>query len=288
MTKIGLVLRTESEPARDLGRELQQWCKEQGCELLLEQDSAVALGEPQSGIPAEELVRQADPVVTLGGDGTLIGVGRFSLKTPPVFLGVNFGTLGFLTEVRPDELFSVLDSVLKGEARIGKRVMLRALVQRAGKEIFDSNAINEALVQKGSRDRLLDLDVEVEGEAVMRIRADGMIVATPTGSTAYSLAAGGSIAYPMLDIFLLTPICPHSLTARPLILPMDFKIALKIPDYSGEVFLSLDGAESCELVAGDTVVISRSECPVRFVRSPSQSYFQILTQKLNWGAVNKA
>jgi len=288
MTIIGLVLRTESETARALGNELVEWGTQNGCKVLLEHDSAVAMGKAKQGVPAAELVTKADPIVTLGGDGTLISAARFGVKNPPVFLGVNFGTLGFLTEVRPDELFPVLESVLSNKAKIGTRAMLQASVHRSGKQIFLSNAINEALVQKGSRDRLLDLDLEVEGEEVMRLRADGLIVATPTGSTAYSLAAGGSIAYPLLDTFLLTPICAHSLTARPLILPMDFNISILVPDYTGEVFLSLDGAESCELEAGDRIEIVRSKFPVRFVQSPSRSYFEILRQKLNWGATNTA
>lgn len=282
--KIGLVVRAHSPAAIALAKLVLE---RYGERVVLSQETAAELGRAQ-GVAEKELVRISDPIVTLGGDGTLIRLGRLcAVGSSPVMLGVNFGTLGFLTEIPPDALFPTLESVLSGNAEVGTRVILRARVFRGGESMFESQAVNEALVQKGSRDRLLDLDIRVDSEDVMRLRADGVIVATPTGSTAYSLAAGGAIVSPRLDAILLTPICPHSLTNRPLILPMSSVIEILVPPYDGEVFLSLDGQESVELYVGDCVRIERSECQVRFVRSPKESYFQILRTKLNWGIGNR-
>lgn len=297
MAKIGLVIKPGIEAARSLGHELLRWAKRQRYDVVLERGTADLLAEGPGAqktntyeiVSSQELASIADPIVTLGGDGTLIGVARYSANgRSPVMLGVNFGNLGFLTEVSPNELFDALRRVLSGKAHYAERSMLRADVYRGRRQIFSSQAVNDAVVQKGVRDRLLDLDVAVDKQEIMRLRADGVILSTPTGSTAYSLAAGGSIVHPSLAVVLLTPICPHSLTNRPLILGADSVISIAVPQYDGKVFLSIDGQISSELSPADQVRVTKAANVVRFVRSERKSYFDILRTKLNWGIANKS
>lgn len=288
MAVIGLVIRPGIKKALGAADELFQWAKKNGHQVLLESKSAVTFGVKGTGLTPQELISQADPIVTLGGDGTLIGIARHVGEHRPVIIGVNFGNLGFLTEISPEELISTIESFFAGKAHYAERSMLYAEVERGGQVIFSSQAINDAIVQKGSRDRLVDIDLAVNEEDVMRMRGDGLIMATPTGSTAYSLAAGGSIAHPGLDVVLITPICPHSLTTRPLILRIDSRLSVSIPRYEGRVYLSIDGQVSTSLQTGDVVRITRSRHTVRFVRSMHRGYFEILRHKLNWGIGNSS
>jgi NAD+ kinase len=244
-------------------------------------------GEGTLGVSVIELATRADPIVTLGGDGTLLGVARNIDGYSPTFVGVNFGNLGFLTEIKPEELFPVVEQVLAGTAPVRERSMLLTEVLRGESIVFSSQAVNDAVIMKGARSRLIDLDFYVDNEAVMRLRADGLIVATPTGSTAYSLAAGGSIVSPSLAAVLVTPICPHSLTSRPLVLDLEAELKITVPQYDGRVFLTVDGQVSLELQTGDTVRIRRAKQRLRFVRSLQRSYFSVLRTKLNWGIPNR-
>lgn len=291
---IGLVVRPGSERVVAVARELLTWCSSRGLLLKVERwsaDSLLAAGltiEPSNVADASELVTLADPIVTLGGDGTLIGVAREAKGTSPLFVGVNFGNLGFLTEVRPEELFDVLGRVLSGQVQCGERVLIVTEIIRDGAVAFSSQAVNDVVVQKGSRARLPELDLSVNGEDIARIRGDGLIVATPTGSTAYSLAAGGSIAHPSLNVLLVTPICPHSLTNRPLILPGSAELSIELPPFDDEVFVVVDGQVSTELESGDVVKIRKANQTVKFVLSRKHGYFDILRTKLNWGVPNRA
>ncbi|MDC0357915.1 NAD(+)/NADH kinase [Oligoflexia bacterium] len=287
MAKIGLAIRPGVPEALALGRELLAWAEKHEHEILLKEGTAEMLGKEGAGLSAPKLTVAADPIVTLGGDGTLIGIARYVNRKSPVMVGVNFGNLGFLTEVLPAELFPVLENVLAGNIEIGQRRMLRAEVIRDTESVFSSSAVNDAVILKGSRDPLFEMDLFVENESVMRLRGDGVIIATPTGSTAYSLAAGGSIAHPWLSVLLVTPICPHSLSARPLLLPLELNLSIELPPYEGRVFLSIDGQQSFSLQAGDVISINKSKRALKFVRSPNRSYFDILRTKLNWGIDNE-
>lgn len=287
MACIGLAIRGGIDRAVSLGREILTWAVARGHSIVCERETAKLLGTSQAGVTAAELAHAADPIVILGGDGTLIGVGRYVDQRSPTLIGVNFGTLGFLTEITPEELFSTIESVLAGSAAIGTQSMLLAEVWRGGSMVFSSQAVNDAVVQKGARARLLDLDIAVSDEDVMRLRCDGLIAATPTGSTAYSLAAGGSIVHPSLAVMLVTPICAHALTSRPFILPLEAVLGISIPPYDGRVFLMIDGQDNVELFSGDTVRVTRAKNKVKFVKSPRKSYFDILRTKLNWGIRNR-
>ena len=288
MTKIGLILKSGISEATTVARRILEWAKTCGHVVVAEMASAKLLGDSIVGVPVERLPSEADIIVSLGGDGTLIGVARYVASNSVVLLGVNFGNLGFLTEIRPEELLSTLDDVVAGRARSGERTMLRASVNGGGKTVFTSQALNDVVIHKGTKDRLLEMDVAVDGKPMLRVRADGLIIATPTGSTAYSLAAGGSIAYPELPVVLVTPICPHSLTVRPLVLGGDSKISVSFPAYDGQIYATVDGQVSHEVAVSQRVEIEKSEHRVRIVRSPSRSYFDILSTKLNWGIPNRA
>lgn len=288
MAEIGLVIRPGVKEAINLAVKFLSWAKNSQHSVIVESESARLLNTPSVSyqiLNAAELISQASPIVTLGGDGTLIGIARLVADKTPVMIGVNFGQLGFLTEIAPDELIDTVESVLAGKSRLGERGMLKVTVERDGLCLFASQAVNDAVVQKEARERLAGFDLSVDGQNVMRSRSDGLIISTPTGSTAYALSAGGPIVYPLLDVVLVTPICPHSLTNRPLILPSSSEVVISIPPYEGKLLLSVDGQESTDLKSGDKVVITRASHKVRFVRSASQTYFDILRSKLNWGRV---
>ena len=285
---LGIEVRPGIDRANALAREAYEWGLSKGFDVLLGNEAARALGKSGEGVPPRILARSADPIVVLGGDGTLIGVAHHVEGPPPTLVGVNFGHLGFLTELAPDELMPVLEKVVTGEALCAERSMLQAEIEREGKIVFSAQAVNEALVIKGAEDPLLDIDLFAEGDPIMRLRADGLIFSTSTGSTAYSLAAGGSIVYPTLPVVLVTPLCAHSLTARPLVLRLEAELCAIIPDYKGKVVLSIDGQLSTGIVPGDKVKVTKAKNSVRFVRSPSRSYFEILRTKLNWGIPNQS
>ena len=284
---IGLVIRPGNEKVIEKAHEVLAWCQQRNVTVLPEAQTAPLLGLAGPSYEAEELVEKADPILTLGGDGTLIGVARYVRGKSPVFVGVNFGNLGFLTEVSPDEVCKVLDDALAGTATCAERVLLHVQVIRDGKVYFESQAVNDVVVQKGATAPLPDLDLLVDEQSVARIRADGIIFATPTGSTAYSLAAGGSIAHPSLSVILVTPVCPHSLTNRPIILPGDAAIEVNIPSVQEEVLVTVDGQVSERLQPGDSIKVVQAKQTVKFVLSPKKGYFDILRTKLNWGAPNQ-
>ena len=285
MSTIGLLVKPKIEAAAALACSLLEWAETKGHKVVLETETAQILGRKE-GVSPEKIVDLCDPIVTLGGDGTLIGVARFVNGKPPVMVGVNFGRLGFLTEVAPEELLSTLQSVLSGKAKLGERIMLECEVLRGKERLFYSQAINDIVINKGAQDPLLDLDFSADNEEIMRLRADGVIVSTPTGSTAYSLAAGGSIVHPSVAVLLVTPICPHSLTNRPLILGEQTSLQITIPPHEGKVFLSADGQSGIELNISDRVTVRKAKNKVVFVRSPKSTYFQILRHKLSWGATH--
>ncbi len=288
---IGLVIKPGIGAATELGVRVVEWGTKRGYSIFVDGRSEGILagrGGKVSAVRIEEIAANSDIVVSLGGDGTLIGAARHITDQPCVMVGVHFGTLGFLTEIKPEELIATLEKVIRGQATIGERQMLDCRVMRGGKEQFYSNAINDLVVQKGTKDRLLDIDISVDGHPLARVRADGLIIATPTGSTAYSLAAGGSIVHPELSVMLITPICPHSLTIRPLVISAESSLEVSFTRYEGEIFATVDGQVSSSIKSGDTVAVTRAKHRVRFVRSPSRTYFDILTAKLNWGIPNRA
>ena len=236
----------------------------------------------EGGLERRDLTSESDLVVVLGGDGTLLSVTRGVIDGTPI-LGINMGTLGFLTEHPAEQLVPMLSAVMEGDATLDRRERLEVSVNTPGNEPTTHPVLNDVVINKSALARMLVLSMHVDGQFVSRFKADGLIVATPTGSTAYNLSAGGPILYPTLDVLMVTPICPHTLTNRPIALSLDSVIDLRLESLSEEVFLTLDGQKGFPLTTRDLVTIRRSSDPVYLITEPSRSYFQVLHRKLKWG-----
>jgi NAD+ kinase len=281
LRKVGVVLKHSSGDAVELGRQLLVELERLAVEPVLDNETAAAVGA-ENGVSRGDLAAQVDLVVVLGGDGTLLSVARGELGGTPI-LGINMGTLGFLTEHPAESLFPMLHRALDGRAEMERRERLEVTVLAPGREPVTRWVLNDAVVNKSALARMVVLSVHVNEEFVSRFRADGLIVATPTGSTAYNLSAGGPILYPTLDVVLVTPICPHTLTNRPIALSLDSVIEVRLEGKAEEVFLTLDGQEGFPLTDRDLVRIRRCQEPLHLITDRSRSYFHILNRKLKWG-----
>ena len=289
ISRVGLVAKERVEAAARVLVELAGWLEARGLQPVFETYAAQLAGITSGPeiVSKEELPSACDLIVLLGGDGTLIGMARRVARAGadvPI-AGVNFGSLGFLTEITLDDLYPSLEGVLEGTAPIEERMMLHAKVLRGSRCFTDELVLNDVVITKAALSRIIELSVSIGPDRVMQVRADGLIVATPTGSTAYNLAAGGPIVQPVVDALLLTPIAPHMLTNRPLVVTGTSTISVE-PNMNAndEVFVTFDGQSGHALVAGDVVAIERAARPLRLVRSANRSYFDVLRQKLKWGA----
>lgn len=261
---------------------LLQWLTARQIDVLFDDETRSCLGYGPPGMSRDALGTKADLAIVLGGDGTLLSAARAIAGHNVPILPVNLGALGFLTSVTLDELYPLLEEMLAGRYRISERIMLDAQV-RSDASAGRLCALNDAVANKGALARMLDFDVYVDQDHVGRYRADGLIVATPTGSTAYSLAAGGPVVDPELDAFVITPICPHMLTNRPIVIPGSARIDLDFAAAEEPVYVTLDGQTGFQLKANDRVTITKSEKRVTLVRPPNKTYFEILRSKLRWG-----
>jgi len=281
MRRIGVVLKTTGTEAAELGKKLLDELDSLDLEIVMDRESAAVL-KSTSTVERRDLPSQVDLVVVLGGDGTLLSVTHGAINGTPI-LGINMGTLGFLTEHPAESLLPMLRATLAGRAKTVKRERLLVSVQKPGDEASTHCVLNDAVINKSALARMLDLSVHVNDVLVSRFRADGLIVATPTGSTAYNLSAGGPILYPTLGVIVVTPICPHTLTNRPLVLSLDSKVELRLEKDSEEVWLTLDGQQGFPLSIEDIVRIERCMDPVYLITDRNRSYFQVLNRKLKWG-----
>lgn len=289
---VGVVAKVSQPRALEMARELFSWLAERGVPFITTHEVMHKLVElpvpPALLVQRAELTAQSSLVVVLGGDGTMISVARFPTDPPRPIIGVNLGSLGFLTEVNQEELYQLLDLYLTNNLITEERMLLEVRTIIGGKEIFFAYAINDAVITKDALARIFGVELRVNGEFAALLRGDGVIIATPSGSTAYSLAAGGSIVHPSVSALVVTPICPHSLTSRPLILPASSEIALIIPPIGSatadeQVYLTVDGQEGIGLPFGSEVRITTSSRKVSFVRAPNATYFEMLGTKLKWG-----
>ncbi len=262
---------------------LVEWLRGHKIDVLIDQETQACVGVVSDALSRDALCEKIDILIVLGGDGTLLSAARALGGHGVPILAVNLGGLGFLTSVTLDELYPLLERVLAGKHRTSERMMLDAEVVRDGRSAERQCALNDAVANKGAVARMLDFDLSVNGDAVGRYRADGIIVATPTGSTAYSLAAGGPIVDPDLDCFIITPICPHMLTNRPLVIPGTARVELDFAAADDPVYITLDGQIGFELKANDRVAITKSSNRVALIRPPSKTYFEVLRSKLRWG-----
>ena len=262
------------------------WLRERGIQAILDQETVSSLNSGAVSAPVvsrSKLPGESDLILVLGGDGTLLAAARNTQSFDVPILAVNVGSLGFLTAVTVGELYDSLELVLKGEHQVDCRKMLQINVLRADEKLGTFHALNDVVLNKGAISRILDFESYVDGRFVTQFKADGVIVATPTGSTAYSLAAGGPIVYPSVDAFLVTPICPHTLTHRPLVVPDRSRIEIVLKSEEESVFLTVDGQMGLSLHNEDRIACELSPHRINLVRPPNKNFFEVLRSKLRWG-----
>jgi NAD+ kinase len=280
---VGIVCKPIQEVVCGVVPPLLAWLSDRRIHTLIDKETQACINSGIEGIPRESLAEKVDLLLVLGGDGTLLSAARALRGHSIPILGVNLGGLGFLTSVTLGELYPVLEQAVAGNYRTSDRMMLQATVTHDGHASGPHLALNDAVVNKSAMARMLDFDVYVDKSHVGRYRADGLIVATPTGSTAYSLAAGGPIAHPDLDVLVVTPICPHMLTNRPLVVPGSSEVGVDFSAADEPVYLTLDGQTGTQIGLNHRVAITKSENKVKLVRPTDKTYFEILRSKLRWG-----
>lgn len=283
MKRIGIVAKTDRPEARPMLAGLLKWCAEAGIEAVLDKETAVLASDAAAAVVSKpDLPAHADVLLVLGGDGTLLSVARLVGDLGVPILGVNLGGLGFLTAITADEMYPALEALRRGDLVIDERIMLAARVTRQGERLTDYVALNDVVITKSAVSRIITLGVAVEGQFATGYRADGLIISTPTGSTAYSLSAGGPIVFPTMDAMVLTPICSHTLTNRPIVLPGTQVLTVTL-ETDQDVMLTLDGQVGFALKWGDTVEIRRAASRTRLLRLPQKHFFTVLRTKLKWG-----
>ena len=280
--RIGIIGNTKKKETFEITTELSKLLEKKGIEVYVEKELAAVIGH-KSSVPRSELPELVDLVLVFGGDGTFLGVARLVSKYDIPILGVNLGGLGFLTEITLDELYPMMEYILSGKYEIEKREMLDATIHRRNERIGNYLVLNDVVVNKGAVARIIDLAIYINGSHVTTFKADGIILSTPTGSTAYSLSAGGPIVYPTLPLTIITPICPHTLTDRPLVVSNETTIRVKVLTDTPDIYLTLDGQVGVSLNMGDVVEVRKADTSVKLIKSPFRDYFTILKTKLKWG-----
>ncbi|MEM9292582.1 MAG: NAD(+)/NADH kinase [Acidobacteriota bacterium] len=284
MRRVGVVAKPGSRAATRSTAELAEWLIRRDCEVFVDQASLRVIARPN--LRPFERDGDYDLVVVLGGDGTLLSVAR-GLREGVPLLGVNLGSLGFLTEIARSELYPAMVRVMQGDFEVEVRALLDVLLTRVDGSEHRVRAFNDAVIAKGARSRIIELSVRVDGNPVARYRSDGLIVSTPAGSTAYNLSAGGPILYPLLPVIVLTPICPHTLSLRPIVVPDRSAIEVVLETPREEVHLTVDGQESTTLGYRDRISITRHPSPVRLIKTRHRTFYDSLRGKLHWGTFPK-
>ncbi|MEQ9619415.1 MAG: NAD(+)/NADH kinase [Deltaproteobacteria bacterium] len=280
--KVGIIGKTDIEKTLELTKELCEWFGKKGIEVYLEKE----LGEKtrhKNSFPSSEIPHLVDIILVFGGDGTFLGVARLACGHGTPILGINLGGLGFLTEITVDEIYPMMERIMSGDYEIEDRRMLRTTIRR-GKELIGSyEVLNEVVINKEAVARIIDLEIYIQGSHVTTYKADGIILSTPTGSTAYSLSAGGPIVHPTIPVTIITPICPHTLTNRPLVVSSEMKVEIRIATRQPDTYLTLDGQIGIRLKTEDVVEVIESDTFVKLIKSPFRDFFTILKTKLMWG-----
>jgi len=278
---VGIICKHDKKEAYDAATNLSRWLGEHGISSAIDSDAAGRLGVP--GVGREQMPEIADVIVVLGGDGTLLSVARLIGQRGIPIVGVNLGTLGFITTVPLSLLYPTMETVISGQYKVQPRMMLSATVRRDGKKVEEHLVLNDVVINKGALARIVEMETYIDGSYVTVFKADGLIINTPTGSTGYCLSAGGPIVHPTMSCIGITPICPHTLTNRPLIIPDDAVLEVALRSGTEDVFLTLDGQVGFQIRCNDIVMVKKSEHKMYFVMSPEDDYYQMLRTKLKWG-----
>jgi NAD+ kinase len=281
--RIGIVAKRDSREALAAVARLVEWLRTRRLPIVVDKDTGDLLpGADVAVVNREDLPAQVEILIVLGGDGTLLSAARAVGDLGVPILGVNLGDLGFLTATTLDEMFPALESLLAGRMVIEDRMMLTARVRRNGEWLREHIALNDVVIMKAAMSRIINLAVSVEGQHAIRYRADGLIVSTPTGSTAYNLSAGGPILFPVMDAIVLTPVCSHTLTNRPIVLPATLPVEVTLLA-DQQVMVTLDGQVGIDLLEHDVVEVRQAAPRIRLVRFPQKDFFSVLRTKLKWG-----
>ena len=278
--KVAVVAKRVSREALETAVELAHWLRRRQLDVAL--DSTILEAHPELETEAFDRAADYDLVVVLGGDGTLLSVARNLADSIPI-LGVNMGNLGFLTEVPRSELYPSVMRFLEGDFEVDERALLDVTLKRASVEAVPDRVLNDAVINKSALARIIELVVTVDGHRVATYRSDGLIISTPTGSTAYNLAAGGPILNPQLPVVVVTPICPHTLTLRPIVVPDSASVDIRLETSHEEVYLTLDGQEGTQIECGDTISLRRSDDVARLIKTGDRTFYDSLRDKLRWG-----
>ena len=286
--RVGIVLKPHQPDALKTLCELAQWLRDRSIELVGGPDIERERIEHQTGcavreVPDERLADSVDLILVLGGDGTMIATARMLGEREVPVLGVNYGGLGYLAEFRIEELYVALESILTGDYRLDQRVMLAVELLRGNEQITRTRVLNDVVINKSALARIIEIEAYMNRQFVNSFRADGLIVSTPTGSTAYNLSAGGPVIYPSMSAVVVTPICPFTLSNRPIVIPDESVIELVLKTGNEDVALTLDGQVGFPLKAEDRVVISKSRATFKLVQPANRNYFEVLRDKLRWG-----
>ncbi|HKT35911.1 MAG TPA: NAD(+)/NADH kinase [Nitrospira sp.] len=279
---IGILTKPKFPEVKATVHTVVNWLRDRKIDVILDNTSAALLNEG-GGVQKTQLAQKADVLLILGGDGTMLNAARLAGERGIPILGVNMGGLGFLTEVRLEHLYPSLERVFANEYVLDERLMIGSHIHRHGETVAQGVVLNDVVVSKGILARMIELRIAIQGQFVTNLRGDGLIISTPTGSTAYSLSAGGPIISPAVRALILAPICPHTLTHRPLIVPDDVEIEVTLTSKDEGAMATLDGQVGVALTQGDIVLLRVSEHRTRLIRFPESSYYGVLREKLKWG-----
>ncbi len=281
---VGIISKRNIDHHKKPLKDLVKYLKKKGKKVIFDTYSAPVVKEPP--FTRDQILRKADMAITMGGDGTILKASRHLSRKKVLILGVNFGNLGFLTDTKPEKLTECLDKIFEGQYHVDRRALLRATVYRGGKKIETFLALNDVVINQGAFARLIEMDLEVDGIKLVRFKSDGMIVSTPTGSTAHSLSAGGPIVHPSLQGLIITPICPSALSMRPIVIPDAKQLTVTIETRRREeatiLGMTIDGQDMTMLKYGDKIRFRRSARNIYMIRT-SRRYYRLLRSKLNWG-----
>ena len=280
--KIGIIAKANIPEPLKITKKLTAWLMQREVEVFIEKELGEQIGYANS-VDAADIPELVDVILVFGGDGTFLGMARLACKHGTPILGINLGGLGFLTEVTVEELYPMMERIIQGNFEVEERQMLLTTIHRDKDTLGTYEVLNDVVINKGAVARIIDLAIYIDDSHVTTYKADGIILSTPTGSTAYSLSAGGPIVHPTIPVTIITPICPHTLTNRPLVVSSDMKVEIKVTTQEPDTYLTLDGQIGIRLNTGDIIEVQRTDTSVKLIKSPFRDFFTILKTKLMWG-----